>query len=421
MKILLKRIEKKDYRGTLEEYLQEGGYEALRKTLEMEPSGVIAEVKRSGLVGRGGAGFPTGLKWELTAKVPDSPKYVVCNADEGEPGTFKDRIIMERDPHLLLEGMMICGYAIGARQGYIYVRGEYTESYRRLEAAIQEARERHLLGEKIQGTDFSFDIYLYKGAGAYVCGEETALLDSLEGKRGEARLRPPYPATSGFRGKPTVVNNVETLSCIPAIILNGGEWYSKIGSEGSPGTKLYCLSGDVRNPGVYELPTDVTLEELVSEYGRGVEGGAKAALTGGISGGLLTPEQFKVTLDYKSMLKAGTGLGSGAIIMLNQRRCMVDVALRCLEFFEHESCGKCAPCREGTKRARELLQKIRRGNGDSASLELLLELQRVMYDTCICGLGQSALNVTKACIERFKGEFEEHLRGRCVVGVCGHD
>lgn len=419
MKIVLKNIDKKSYSPGVESYISEGGYQALKRSLKMGQKEVLAEIKKSKLVGRGGAAFPTGLKWESALWTKDSPKYVVCNADEGEPGTFKDRIILEKDPHLLLEAMIICGFTIGAEEGFIYIRGEYFDAYRILRKAIAEAEKHNFLGKNISGSDFSFKIYLYRGAGAYVCGEETALLDSLEGKKGQSRVKPPFPTFVGFKNKPTVLNNVETFANIPEIILKGGEWFSKIGSPLSPGTKLYCLSGDIQSPGVYELPTNITLKELIEKYGKGVEGSLKGVLPGGVSSMLFTPVDLEVTMDYPSVQKKGSMLGSGAVIVINDRHCIVDLARRCAEFFDYESCGKCGPCREGTKRARELLANITQGKGETGDLELLKELQEVLYDTSRCGLGQAALNAVRSAIDKFPGEFEEHILGKkCKLKIC---
>ena len=419
MKIILKNIEKQGYKGDLESYLKQGGYQALKKALDLSSEEIISEIKTSKLVGRGGAAFPTGLKWEAAKNSKETPKYVVCNADEGEPGTFKDRVILEKDPHLLLEAMAICGFSIGAKQGFIYLRGEYFKAYEVLRKAIQEAEAKDFLGKSILGSNFSFKITLFRGAGAYVCGEETALLDSLEGKKGQSRLKPPFPTFVGFKNKPTVLNNVETFANIPTIILKGGEWFSQIGSPHSPGTKLYCLSGDVNTPGVYELPTGISLRELIEKYGNGVQGRLKAVLPGGVSSSLLLPSDLDVKLDYPSVQKAGSMLGSGAVIVINDTHCMVDLAKRCAEFFDYESCGKCTPCREGTKRAREILTNITKGVGEESDLALLKELQEVMFDTSRCGLGQAALNAVRSSLEKFPDEFKEHIsEKRCRLGVC---
>ncbi len=409
MKIILKNAEKKDYDGNINSYIVEGGYEALKRALKMKPEEILSELKKSKLMGRGGAAFPTGLKWEFTKKSEGFPKYVVCNADEGEPGTFKDRLILENDPHLVIEAMVICGFTIGAKAGFIYIRGEYFGTYKILRKAIQEAEKNNFLGENILNSKFSFKLHLYRGAGAYVCGEETALLDSLEGKKGQSRVKPPFPTFVGYQNKPTVLNNVETFANIPQILLKGGEWFSRIGSPGSPGTKLYCLSGDINKPGVYELPTSTTLKELIEKYGGGVKGNLKAVLPGGVSSNLLTGKDLNVTMDYPAVQDAGSMLGSGAVIVINDSHCMVDLAKRCAEFFDYESCGKCTPCREGTKRAREILTGVIQGRGELSDLELLKELQEVMYDTSRCGLGQAALNAVRSAIEKFSAEFVKHI------------
>ncbi|MEA3560617.1 MAG: NADH-quinone oxidoreductase subunit NuoF [Candidatus Omnitrophota bacterium] len=419
MKILLKNIEKENYKGDLKNYLKEGGYQALEKALKMSSEKIIKEVKSSRLLGRGGAGFPCGLKWEFVYKEKGRPKYVVCNADEGEPGTFKDRLILEKDPHLLLEAMAVCARAISSNEGLIYIRGEYVEGYRSLKKAIKEAEKNNFLGKNILGSNFSFKIALYRGAGAYVCGEETALLDSLEGKKGQSRIKPPFPTFVGFKNKPTVLNNVETLANIPAIILGGGEWFSKMGSSASPGTKLYCLSGDVKKPGVYELLTNITLKELIYSCGGGPDGKIKAILPGGVSSCFLGEKDLDVIMDYKSIQEKGSMLGSGAVIVINNTRCLVDVAKRCAEFFAYEACGKCAPCREGTKRAKELLTNITIGKGEPGDVELLKELQEILYDTSRCGLGQSAISAIRSALEKFPDEFERHiLKKKCPLGVC---
>ncbi len=422
MKIVLKNIEKPGYTPDIKSYLKEGGYRALKKAFAMGSEDIISELKKSKLVGRGGAAFPTGLKWEFAKKSKESPKYVVCNADEGEPGTFKDRLVLENDPHLLLEGIIICGLAIKAEAGFIYIRGEYFKAYEILKKAIKEAEKEKLLGENILGSKFSFKINLYRGAGAYVCGEETALLDSLEGKKGQSRVKPPFPTFVGLENKPTVLNNVETLANISEIILKGTDYFSKIGSAATPGTKLYCLSGDINKPGVYELPTDITLKNLLEKYGGGVKGKLKAILPGGISSSFLTDKNLDITMDYPSVQNAGSMLGSGAVIVINENRCMVDIAKRSVEFFDYESCGKCTPCREGTKRGREILTNITEGRGDLSDLELLKELQEVMYDTSRCGLGQAALNVIRSAIDKFPDEFKEHIsKTKCKLNICPMD
>ena len=406
-KILTKNIDKPNSQD-IEVYLANGGYKALEKVLSMKPEEVINEVTKSRLVGRGGAAFPTGFKWVFTRKESDEPKFIVCNADEGEPGTFKDRVILRNDPHLLLEGIIIGGYAIGAARGYIYIRGEYYREIEVVEQAIKQAKAKGYLGGNILGSNFSFDIQLYQGAGAYVCGEETTLFESMEGKRGYAKERPPFPTQYGFMGKPTTINNVETLCNIPAIITNGGDWYSKIGNPDSPGPKLYCLSGHVNKPGVYELPIGITLRELIGNYGGGVSGEFKAALPGGVSSNLLT--DLDVKLDYKSVANAGSMLGSAAVIVINKDTSIINVAKNTMEFFAHESCGKCPICREGTRRANEILAQFINGGGRAEELDLLLELGEVMYDTACCGLGQAAMNATASAIKLFRHEFEQRVR-----------
>ncbi|MCK4905113.1 NADH-quinone oxidoreductase subunit NuoF [bacterium] len=418
-KVILKNIEKEGYLSDINSYTLEGGYEALKQALKTNPEKILSEIKKSKLVGRGGASFPAGLKWEFARNSKEFPKYVVCNADEGEPGTFKDNLVLRREPHLLIEAMIICAFTIGAEKGFIYIRGEYFHAYEILQKAIIEAKRHNFLGKNILDSGFSFEIELYRGAGAYICGEETALLDSLEGKKGQSRVKPPFPTFVGFNNKPTVLNNVETFANIPEIILRGGEWFSQIGSNLSPGTKLYCLSGDVNTPGVYELPTDISLRELIEKYGNGVQGKLKAVLPGGVCSSLLTLQDLDVTMDYPSVQKAGSMLGSAAVIVINDTHCMVDLAKRYAEFFDYESCGKCTPCREGTKRAREILTNITKGKGKLSDLALLKELQEVMFDTSRCGLGQSALNAVYSSLEKFPNEFKEHItEKKCKLGIC---
>lgn len=406
-RILTKNVGKPNSQD-IEVYLGGGGYKALEKALGMKPEDVIAEVKKSKLVGRGGAAFPAGLKWEFTRRESAEAKFIVCNADEGEPGTFKDRVILLNDPHMLLEALVIGGYAIGTSKGFIYIRGEYYREIETVEKAIEQAKAKGYLGNNIRGSNFSFNVQLYKGAGAYVCGEETGLLESMEGNRGCPDCRPPFPAQAGFLGKPTAVNNVETLCNIPAIMTNGGDWYSRIGSPDSPGPKLFCLSGQVNNPGVYELPMGITLRELVENHGEGVKGEFKAALPGGVSSSLLANLDTK--LDYRSVAKAGSMLGSGAVIVINKDTSMIDVAKNTIDFFAHESCGKCSVCREGTRRAREILTRFSNGGGKAEELDLLLELGEVMYDTACCGLGQASMNATASAIRLFGKEFEQKVR-----------
>ncbi|HEY9766646.1 MAG TPA: NADH-quinone oxidoreductase subunit NuoF [Chroococcales cyanobacterium] len=402
MKILTQNIEKPNSH-TLQGY---GEYRALGKALKMKTSEVIEEMKKSKLVGRGGASFPTGLKWDFASRVEAQPKYLLVNADEGEPGTFKDKVILEQDPHRLLEGMIIAGYAIGAVSGTIYLRAEYPHAYEILEGAIAEAQESGFLGDDILGSGFSFRINVARGAGAYVCGEETALIESIEGFRGNPRLKPPYPTVAGFRQKPTVINNVETISNVPTILEKGGEWFSKIGSPQNPGTKLMSVSGFVNKPGVYEIETGMSLRTFLDTCCGGVVGKFKAVLPGGLSTHFLT--DLDVALDVPSMNKAGSSLGSGAVIVLNETADMVDVSRNCLEFFCHESCGKCTPCREGTKQALDIVERL--AEGEEVDLGLLSELYEVMKDTAICGLGQAALNPVMSAIEKFRPEFDACVR-----------
>jgi NADP-reducing hydrogenase subunit HndC len=398
------------------------GYKALAKALtEMTPEQVIEEVKKSGLRGRGGGGFPTGLKWEFAYKQKETPKYVVCNADEGDPGAFMDRSILEGDPHSVLEAMAIAGYAIGANYGYIYVRAEYPLAVKRLKIAIEQAREYGLLGKDIFGTGFDFDIEIRLGAGAFVCGEETALLNSVMGKRGEPRPRPPYPAVKGVWDKPTIINNVETFANIPPIILNGGEWFASIGTEKSKGTKVFALTGKVNNTGLIEVPMGTTLREIIYEIGGGIPGGKKfkAAQIGGPSGGCIPAELLDTPIDYDSLTSAGAMMGSGGLVVMDEDTCMVNVAKFFLEFTVDESCGKCAPCRIGTKRMLELLDKITSGKGEEGDIEKLEELAKTIKATALCGLGQTAPNPVLSTLRYFRHEYEAHIKEkRCPAGVC---
>jgi len=411
--------------NNIEDYIARDGYQALAKVLSsMKPLDVIEEVKASGLLGRGGAGFPTGLKWEFTYKAPGEEKFVVCNADEGEPGTFKDRLILEGDPHAIIEAMAIAGYAVGASKGYIYVRAEYPQSIAHLERAIGQAREYGLLGENILGSGFNFDIKIRKGAGAYVCGEETALLNSIEGGRGEPRIKPPYPPQKGLWGKPTVINNVETLANIPPIILNGTQWFKSIGTPTCPGTKVFTLTGNIVNAGLIEVPMGITLRELIFEIGGGIPGrrGLKLVQTGGPSGGTMTPDLLDVPMAFDTLSKYNSALGSGALTVIDDSHCIVDVVKSFAEFFLHESCGKCTPCRIGNKRIVEILGDIERGRGDSKSLVLLKTLGENMKATAFCGLGQAAPNPLLRCLQFFEEEFIAHVEGKtCPAGICKFD
>ncbi len=407
---------------SIDEYIARGGYRALGKALtKMSAVEVIEEMKKSGLRGRGGAGFPTGLKWQFAAKSADSPKYVVCNADEGEPGTFKDRLILEGDPHGLIEGMLIAGYAIGAEKGYVYIRGEYKLSIERLEKALNDARNLGLLGDDILGTGFSFDIEIRLGAGAYVCGEETALFESLEGGRGEPRIKPPYPTDYGVFGKPTVINNVETLANVAPIIEKGAEWYRSIGTERSPGTKVFTLCGNIINGGLIEVPMGITLREVVFEMGGGIPNGRrfKMAQTGGTSGGCLPEGLLDVPMDYDSLAEAGSALGSGALLIIDDSHCIVDIARSFARFFVHESCGKCVPCREGTTQILKILDKIACGEGTMQDIKTLERLAKVMYMTPLCALGQTAPLPVMSTLKYFRAEYEEHIDNKkCPAAVC---
>ncbi len=406
----------------IEEYIARDGYFALGKILtEYTPEQVIAELKASGLRGRGGAGFPTGLKWEFTKNAPGEPKYVVCNADEGDPGAFMDRSVLEGDPHSVIEAMAIAGYTIGAKQGYVYVRAEYPLAVERLSHAIEQARQYGMLGENILGSGFAFDLEIRVGAGAFVCGEETALIASIEGKRGEPSPKPPFPATSGLWGKPTLINNVETYANIPAIFQQGADWFAQIGTEKSKGTKVFALAGKVRNTGLVEVPMGTTLREIIFDLGGGIPGGKKfkAAQTGGPSGGCLTEKDLDLPIDYESLKAAGSMMGSGGLIVMDEDNCMVDVARFFLEFTQDESCGKCTPCRIGTKRMLEILTRITKGEGREEDLELLEELAKNIQATALCGLGQSAPNPVLSTIKNFRDEYIAHIRDKeCPTKVC---
>ncbi len=406
----------------IEEYIAVDGYAALGKALtEMTPEQVIQEMKDSGLRGRGGAGFPTGLKWSFAAANDADQKYVCCNADEGDPGAFMDRSILEGDPHVVLEAMAIAGYAIGASQGYIYVRAEYPIAVHRLQIAIDQAREYGLLGEDIFGTGFNFDIGLRLGAGAFVCGEETALMTSIEGKRGEPRCRPPFPAVKGLFGKPTILNNVETYANVPRIILNGASWFNQIGTEKSKGTKVFALGGKIRNTGLVEVPMGTTLREIIEEIGGGIPNGKqfKAAQTGGPSGGCIPAHLIDTPIDYDNLLAIGSMMGSGGLIVMDEDTCMVDIAKFFLEFTVDESCGKCTPCRIGTKRLHELLEKICDGRGEMEDIEKLEELCEHIKSSALCGLGQTAPNPVLSTLRYFKDEYIAHVQDKkCPAGAC---
>ena len=406
----------------IDEYIARQGYEALGRVLtEMDPQQTIDIIKKSGLRGRGGGGFSTGTKWELTFRNKADQKYVVCNADEGDPGAFMDRSILEGDPHSVIEAMVIAGYCTGASEGLVYIRAEYPLAIERLKGAIKQASEYGLLGKNILGTDFCFDIDLRYGAGAFVCGEETALIHSMEGKRGEPTMKPPFPSVAGYLGKPTTVNNVETFANIPPIILKGHEWFSSIGTEKSKGTKVFALAGKVNNVGLIEVPMGITLREVIFEIGGGIKGDKKfkAVQTGGPSGGCLTEKHLDIPIDYDNLIAAGSMMGSGGMIVMDEDDCMVDMAKFFLEFTVDESCGKCTPCRIGNKRLFELLEKIAIGNGIPEDIERLINLGNVIKDTSLCGLGQSSPNPVLAMIRNFPREYDAHvLDKKCPAGVC---
>ncbi len=406
----------------IDEYIGRDGYAALAKCItEMTPEEVIDEMKKSGLRGRGGAGFPTGLKWQFARGYQADQKYVVCNADEGDPGAFMDRSILEGDPNSVIEAMAICGYAIGASQGRVYIRAEYPLAIQRLETAIKQAREYGLLGDNILGTDFSFDIQLCFGAGAFVCGEETALIHSMEGQRGEPTTKPPFPAESGFWGKPTNVNNVETFANVPVIFLKGADWFNQIGTEKSKGTKVFALAGKVNNVGLIEVPMGTTLREVIYDIGGGIKNGKKfkAAQTGGPSGGCLTEKDLDTPIDFDNLVAKGSMMGSGGLIVMDEDDCMPAIARFYLEFTEEESCGKCTPCRVGTKRLSELLKDITEGRGTLEHIAEMKRISNVIRDTALCGLGQTAPNPVLSTLAHFEDEYIAHVVDKtCPAGKC---
>ena len=415
----------------IEEYIAVGGYEALAKAVTtMTPQEVIDEVKKSGLRGRGGGGFPTGMKWQFAANSVNDKKYVICNADEGDPGAFMDRSVLEGDPHKVLEGMAICGYAIGADEGYIYVRAEYPLAIKRLRIAIDQAEQMGLLGKSIFGSKFSFKIHIKEGAGAFVCGEETALMASIEGRRGMPRPRPPFPAVSGLWGKPTNINNVETFANVASIITNGADWYCGFGTEKSKGTKVFALTGKINNTGLAEVPMGITMREIIFDIGGGITNGKKfkAVQIGGPSGGCLPESMLDLSVDYDSLISVGAMMGSGGLVVMDEDTCMVDVAKFFLNFTQSESCGKCTPCREGTKRMLEILTRkrmleiltrITEGQGREGDIELLEELAGNIKETALCGLGQTAPNPVLSTLKYFRDEYEAHIKEkRCPAGVC---
>lgn len=407
---------------SIEEAIAVRGYEALANILKQnDPDAVIKEVLDSGLRGRGGAGFPTGLKWKFTAANKGGKSYVVCNGDEGDPGAFMDRSVMEGDPHKLLEGMAIAAFAIGADEGYIYVRAEYPLAIKRLRKAIADAEEKHYLGKNILGTDFSFTLHIKEGAGAFVCGEESALLASIEGERGMPRPKPPFPANKGLFGRPTLINNVETLANIPVIMLKGAKWFSSMGTETSKGTKTFALTGEVNNTGLIEVPMGTTLREIVFDIGGGIRGGKKfkAVQIGGPSGGCLTEEHLDLPMDYESLTKAGAMVGSGGLVVMNEDTCIVEVARFFMNFTQNESCGKCVPCREGTKNMLKILRKIVNGQGTMEDLDRLEELAEAVKDGSLCGLGKTAPNPVLSTLKYFRDEYIAHIKDKkCPAGVC---
>ncbi len=405
----------------IREYIAGGGYQALAKVLtEMDPALVCQEIIESGLRGRGGGGFPTGRKWDLTRNATGAKKYVVCNGDEGDPGAFMDRSVMEGDPHKVLEGMAISGFAVGADEGYIYVRAEYPLAVQRLRNAAKAAREYGVLGQNILGTGFNFDVKIKEGAGAFVCGEETALIASIEGERGMPRPKPPFPANAGLWAKPTLINNVETFANVAPIIRNGAAWFKSFGTPKSPGTKTFALTGQVANTGLIEVPMGITLREIVFDIGGGIRGGKqfKAVQIGGPSGGCLTEQHLDMPLDFDSLLAAGAMIGSGGLVVMDQGTCMVEVARYFMNFTQNESCGKCVPCREGTRRILEILERTVAGKGRDEDLEILTDLAEAVKDGSLCGLGKTAPNPVLTMLKYFKDEYLAHVAKRCPSGVC---
>ena len=406
----------------IDEAIAVRGYEALAKVLEQNnPEAVIEEIEKSGLRGRGGGGFPTGRKWRFTAANKGGKSYIVCNGDEGDPGAFMDRSVMEGDPHKLLEGMAIAAFAIGADEGYIYVRAEYPLAIKRLRKAIADAEERNFLGKNIMGSDFSLTIHIKEGAGAFVCGEETALMASIEGERGMPRPKPPFPANKGLFGRPTLINNVETLANVPVIMLKGADWFASLGTETSKGTKTFALTGEVNNTGLIEVPMGTTLREIVFDIGGGIRGGKKfkAVQIGGPSGGCLTEEHLDLPMDYDSLIKAGAMVGSGGLVVMAENTCIVEVARFFMNFTQHESCGKCVPCREGTKNMLKILEKIVAGKGEMKDLDTLEELALSVKEGSLCGLGKTAPNPVLSTLKYFRDEYIAHIKDKkCPAGVC---
>ena len=418
--VLLRNVDQIDPMS-IDDYMSRGGYESLKKAVTtMSDEEVVEVVKASGLRGRGGAGFPTGLKWSFTRPLPTKPKYIVCNADEGEPGTIKDRYLMEGDPHRVLEGITIAGYAVGASVGYIYVRGEYYLSMLRLQNAIDQAMQKGFLGDNILGTDFSFHIQIQTGGGSYVCGEETALINSIQGQRGYPRVKPPFPGVVGVWYKPTIVNNVESLSAVPDIIAKGAEWYAAKGTEDSKGTKIFQVVGHVNKPGIVEANMGLPLSELIKSIGGGVRSGhnIKAVQPGGAASGFIRPEHVDTALEYKAMMEVQGALGSGTMLVMDDTTCIVDVVKCLMYFFQHESCGFCLPCRRGTRVLYEMVSRIAAGNGEEADLDRLVSLSKAMVESANCALGWSPHSFLKTTIERFRDEWLAHIAGNCPLGVC---
>ncbi len=407
--------------ASIRTYLDSGGYETARKALAMSPDQITQEVKDSEMRGRGGAGFPTGMKWSFVPKNAPKPTWLLCNADEAEPGTFKDREIIEKDPHLLIEGMIISAFAIGSNpMGYIYIRGEFYFGAMVLEKALAEAREHGFLGRNIFGSGFDFDITVARGAGAYICGEETGLIESLEGKRGQPRVKPPFPAVVGVFGGPTIVNNVETIACVPLIIKNGAEWFRSFGIPKNTGPKLYCVSGQVNKPGVYEFPMDITLRELIYDHCGGILNGRKlkAVIPGGASAPMLAADEIDIPLTFDALMKVGSMLGSAGIIVLDDSTCIVDAVWRLSKFFAHESCGQCTPCREGTNWMESVLDRIERGEGRQHDHDLLLDMADNIGGKSLCALGDAAIGPVISSIQKFRSEYEYHFEHKsCLPGT----
>ena len=413
IKILTKNMDIPGYKGTLEEYRREGGYETFANALkDLQPADVTDKVKKSGIRGRGGAGFPTGMKWTFLPKDSPKPVYLVCNADESEPGTFKDRQIIERDPHLLLEGMALSAYAINCHVAYIYIRGEFAYGYSVLQRAIKEAHDAGLLGRNILDSDFDLEIYLHQNAGMYICGEETSLLESLEGKRGWPRSKPPFPAIEGAFKCPTIVNNVETLANVPYIVTNGGEAFARIGVDKSSGTRLFCLSGHVNKPGVYEYAMGITMRELIYEVGGGIPNGRElqAVIPGGVSFPVLTPDEIDVSLDYDSLQQYGSGLGSAGVIVMDDTVDIVDACLNVATFFAHESCGQCTPCREGMPWMQKIIRRIKHGEADMEDIDILMDIAKHIEGHTICPFGEAGSWPVQGFVRKFRAKFEERIK-----------